>query len=376
MIYDVVIIGAGIIGMLNAIAAGLSGKTVLLLDKACQPPEWQSSIHPCGRIHAYNLKSIEFMEELGIWHNIDELAKHNFTGLKVVAGNSELSIGADNNMGTFVSSVAMLSALMRKIADLEHVKIQWQSEIMAIRQSSDLVSIILKDKRIQAEIAIACDGGNSWVRKNLGIPCKTHNFNQSCFVGFLEFDGCHNNVAWQDFTGSGTLGLLPYGANMYSLAWSLDNVIANDIDNSNILDKLNNMRFPAEISSLISLKNLQKFPLYALHAKNYFSNRVVLAGDACHAIHPLAGLGLNLGVADVKTLSACLYNDISVDIAFASYEHKQIQINKMVMDGLTAMQQLFKNQAICSAAISIANNPMIKNALEALANQRNIYTMV
>lgn len=365
--YDIIVIGAGIIGLTAAKAMADLGKTVLVLDRAPAPLGWQPEKYPYGRIHAYNLKSIEFLTALGVWQNIPKLAQYDFTGMQVHSKSSNIDLNSIQ-MGTFVSNHAVIASLLDSLS-MPNVDIKWQTELTKITQSIDLVSVFSKDQRYQAERVIAADGARSWVRQHLAINTKIFDYQQKCFVGFVKYSGATKRVAWQDFIDVGTFGLLPYGENTYSLALSVDNATADTLSADNIIDYINGLRKPDNVASFDSITALQSFPLYAVHAKEYVVGNIILAGDSAHAIHPLAGLGLNLGIADVAALKNLIAQPLDI------YAKQQFRHNMQIMDALTLMQQTFST-SIGRAAISLAQSEKIQQALMALANQQPIFRTI
>ncbi len=371
--YDVIVIGAGIIGLTAAKAAADSGQKVLLLDRAPAPHKYNDSLAPYGRIHAYNKKSISYLSELKIWHKIEESSKYAFDGMEVHSKSAQINF-AETSMGHFVTNHAIITSYIEKLSVMPNVTLLWQCELTAVQQASDLVTLQTSTNKLRAGLVIAADGARSWVRNQLAIPTKILDYQQQCFVGFVKFRGEHKRVAWQDFFADGTFGLLPYGDGIYSLALSVNRKLAETLTEKNIVDYINSRRKPSSIIEFLEIKQCQSFPLHAVHASKYSQGRIALVGDAAHAIHPLAGLGLNLGIADISTLANCCFNG-NLDAGLLNYSAQQSRLNAKVMDGLTLMQQTF-GSSLSGFAMQLANNKLVKNALIALANQAPVITAV
>ena len=165
----------------------------------------------------------------------------------------------------------------------------------------------------------------------------------------LKSEKHHKNTAWQIFTPSGTIALLPFDAKdeaNISLVWSAERKY------SEYLNSLDERAFVSELEkkteyilgSFEPRGLISSFPLNQLHTKSYFSERIVLAGDSAHSIHPLAGQGLNLGFADALSLTEKLTSarrraeDLGSDLLLSSYEDSR-KIPNLTM---TVMMEVLK----------------------------------
>ena len=210
-------------------------------------------------------------------------------------------------------------------------------------------NIITPLEKINSKLLVGADGGRSVVRKLANISTRTWSYGQTAFVTTLKSKKRHKNTAWQIFTSSGPIALLPFsngkGANI-SLVWSAEN------DYAEVLKSLEDNNFVLELEkkteSILGSFELQDdlrfFPLNQLHVKNYFSKRTLLVGDAAHTIHPLAGQGLNLGFADILSLQQVLISarrrgeDIGTNKVLSKFENSR----KLPNLSMIAMMELFK----------------------------------
>ena len=173
----------------------------------------------------------------------------------------------------------------------------------------DGVAVELADgTRLRARLLIAADGAASPIRQRLGIGTRDRDYGQRAIVAHVGTERSHEATAWQRFQPGGPLAFLPLADGRSSIVWSLPN------DDATRLLALDESAFRAELGcafdfrlgTITSTTARLAFPLRLRLAERYVVGRCVLIGDAAHAVHPLAGQGLNLGLRDVRCLSAQL----------------------------------------------------------------------
>ena len=163
---------------------------------------------------------------------------------------------------------------------------------------------------IMSELLIGADGSLSKVRDLSQIPIRTWSYQQQALVASVVTEKSLNKTAFQIFTDTGPIALLPLaqGSNEASLIWSTDEEYGQKILKleRNLLMQELRLKTEDRFGEIICKEDIDSFPLHQLHAKKFYKGRSILVGDSAHTIHPLAGQGLNLGIADVKELSELL----------------------------------------------------------------------
>ena len=189
----------------------------------------------------------------------------------------------------------------------------------------------------------------SSIRSLSSIPIRTWSYEQTAIVTLLETEIPINKTAFQIFTSTGPIAILPVmvaGEDLASLIWSADKTYADkllSLDPSEFLKELK-LKTESKLGSFKIREEISSFPLHQLHAKEYFSNRAVLVGDSAHTIHPLAGQGLNLGLSDVIDLSERILllrregNDIADETMLKAYSDSRKKVNLR----MTATMEAFK----------------------------------
>ncbi len=220
-----------------------------------------------------------------------------------------------------------------------------------------------------AKLLVGSDGANSRVRDAAGIAVRRHPYHQRCIVGTVYFEGDLEQTAWQRFLPTGPVGLLPLSAGHCSLAWSCEEEYAErllSLDDATFCAELDEA-IRGRLGTLTGVGQRASFPLIARDASTYIADRTVLVGDAAHVIHPLAGLGANIGFQDIWALSQSLLevaDDPGVDIGapyrLRHYERRRHRENRIVMSTMSAFNTVFSNDVellgrLRNTAMTVAN---------------------
>jgi len=352
--FEITIIGSGVVGSVLASLLAKQGIEICLIDRQ-NPYENSKNSELSSRTAAINLASIDLFIKLELW---DYLKKEATDFNKICVwdgeGSSRLEFSANdigrNRLGSVVGNNQILKELSSILQESDNVDLKFNRELISISANDNSVEVQTEQgEKIVSKLLVGADGGMSKVRQLLKIATKSWSYNQTAFVGSLKSEKPHANTAWQIFSSSGPIALLPFDrrnkANI-SLVWSVESKQAEKIkslDSNNFVSLLQK-----ETESILGafqlLDDLKFFPLNQLYAKNYFSKRTLLVGDAAHIMHPLAGQGLNLGFADVFNLYEILVSarrkgeDLGEDKVLFNYENSR-KISNLTM---AAMMEIFK----------------------------------
>jgi len=203
-------------------------------------------------------------------------------------------------------------------------------QAQALRQLDDGVELQLADGRVlSAQLLVACDGANSWVREAAGIGSSVIEYEQTAVVANFRAEKPHHNCAFQWFRhedegSASVLAWLPLPDGQVSMVWSADDRFADYLQglDADLLAAAAAAAGGNALGAFTSAGNRAGFKLRNLRAKALIAPRVALAGDAAHVVHPLAGQGLNLGLADARALAAALagQRDCGARLALRAYE--------------------------------------------------------
>jgi 2-octaprenylphenol hydroxylase len=293
--YDFIIIGAGVVGLSLAVALAKKNYSVAILDK-------QDKNINSKRVYAINLASQNFWRDLGI--NINGC---DYLSMDVWGHNTNEAIKFSNalidmpKLGSIIYEQHILDGLFKVL----------ETSVIDYFNDQALVNITYNKKWIistatnnfTASWIVGADGANSWVRDKLNAQVETSSYNQEALTCTVQITNTHNNIAYQTFSEQGIIALLPLeNSKRCSVVWSTTPEIINDLKNleSNHLQKQLTEFFFHKVGNVVVLDKPVSFPLMMRHAKKIIDpTGWLLVGDAAHTIHPLAGLGLNLGMADI-----------------------------------------------------------------------------
>lgn len=311
---QVTIVGGGVSGALLALYLGKARVDTCLIDKG--KPSVKLTNPFVGRTTSLNLSSINSLKEAGIWENIEQNSQQ-FDEIHVwdAEGSSSVQFNAaeiaKKDLGVIVHNNILLEAIFDELEKISEIKVIQEDSLMDIEQDQNEIKIFTHSGlNISSELLIGADGSLSKVRDLSKIPIRTWSYQQQAIVTSVVTEKPLNKTAYQIFTDTGPIALLPLaqGSNEASLIWSTDEEYGQKILKleRNLLMKELKLKTENRFGEISCNEDINYFPLHQLHAKKFYKGRSILVGDSAHTIHPLAGQGLNLGIADVKELSELL----------------------------------------------------------------------
>ena len=314
MNYQVTIVGGGVAGALLALYLGKARVNTCLIDKG--KPSLKLANPFVGRTTSLNLSSINSLREAGIWETIEKNSQQ-FEEIYVwdAEGSSSVQFNAAEisrkDLGVIVHNNIILEAIFNELEKIPEIRLIEDDSLMDIKHDPHKVEISTHaGLNITSELLIGADGSLSKVRDLSQIPIRTWSYQQQALVASVVTEKSLNKTAFQIFTDTGPIALLPLaqGSNEASLIWSTDEEYGQKILKleRNLLMQELRLKTEDRFGEIICKEDIDSFPLHQLHAKKFYKGRSILVGDSAHTIHPLAGQGLNLGIADVKELSELL----------------------------------------------------------------------
>lgn len=358
---DVVIAGAGIAGLAMAVALSRSGYSVAVLEASSrpEPPITGDDINDWAtRVSALTPASVTLLDTLGVWPRVAAERVAAYTDMRVwdAEGTGEISFDAAEIdvpcLGHIVENRRLVDGLLAAAETAPGVTVTWQTSVTAVEfGSAEVVVSTTSDNRCwRAALLVGADGARSKVRELAGFATRQWSYQQQAIVATLGLDGSHQNTCWQAFLPTGPMALLPLARpDFCSLVWSLDTEVASHwltADDASFIAALNRVTQPHGLK-VAAVGSRNAYPLHQCHAVDYIKPGVALVADAAHSIHPLAGQGINLGLADARVLSEELARAAAVNLAPGStvvlgrYQRRRKGENLSMMAAMEAFKRGF-----------------------------------
>ena len=322
--YDLIIVGAGIVGMTLALLANRHGFTPLLLDKN-NPLKKDHK-----RVFTINYPSKLLLQEIGVWEKLN--SKTAVRKMVVKINNTPHVINAYDAGYAQVCDTVLedeLNKELHKLITSSKIATNFSSDIKQIDRIRNGVDLICSENTYHGKLMAAADGKNSIIRKLLNIKEDIKDLQQTALVANLKVNNL-NNSAWQWMKQDYVLALLPSTNNTAGLVWSVPTNIANKLFSQSkqvLLIKLNEVIADDNLTCT-SIDNINTFNLQS-STSDLIHEQVAFVGDSAHTIHPLSGQGIALGLGDViELINSLKENKHNYQQALRQYENlRSLRIN-------------------------------------------------
>jgi 2-octaprenyl-6-methoxyphenol hydroxylase len=327
MQFDIIIIGGGMVGATLACSLRDSQLNIALIDVNTIET---SEDH---RLIALNYSSYCLFQNLGIWPALKPYAeainevhishRGHFGTTRLTASESDFP-----TLGYVVPAKYINKALYE---NLSHITLIQPAKLIDLIQDTDSATLTIETpdglNNIKGKIIIGADGNHSTVRELLNIPTTKIDYQQSALVTITELQRSHHNIAYERFQKEGAIAMLPLTNNRAATIWTASNTNITELmqlDNNAFLQKLQDS-FGYRLGRFRKTEKRYTYPLHMIKAENQVKGRVILIGNAAHALHPIAAQGFNLALYEIAALRD-YFSSYSIDkmslIDFATEQQK------------------------------------------------------
>ena len=385
--FDLIIIGGGLVGASLACALENSSLRIAIIEAfpfKADNSEYQPAFD--ARSVALSYTSKQVFDGMGVWSSINKLGVAAIKKIHISdrghAGITRLNAEDENveALGYVVETRVIGKALFDNLNKQKNLTLITPAKLKDFDLSSELASAtieitnddgLVESKTLTTKLLVAADGDDSVVRRLSGVRIKQRNYEQSAVIANIATDQPHHNQAFERFTDSGPLALLPMAAteqekNRYSLVWTINSSEQEEMMNwsdETFLEKLK-ARFGERAGKFTHISQRHSYPLSLMRAKEHVRERLAIIGNAAHTLHPVAGQGFNLGLRDVAALSQVIID--------ASHDNKDIGS----LDNLTIYSDWRKRDHIQTAMATDGLVRLFSNNILPIAALRNLGLLV
>lgn len=328
-LFDVMVIGGGIVGLTAALAMAERGYSTVVIDAGRLAIVDEK---PDLRVFAINKTSERLLRSLHVWDLMDAARLSPYQHMHVWDAANGASIdfdarmAASSKLGTIIDEAVIRNALLKRAAQLETIVLCPDQAITQVDVGAELVSAASEQAQWQGRLLIIADGAHSPTRDKLNLPMTRWPYHQQALIATVKTEKPHEQTAFQVFNPEGPLAFLPLAnEHQCGIVWSTNTAkqllqLPEEDFNHRLTEA-----FARRLGSVSLSSERYQFPLTMRHTQQYSGKNWLVMGDAAHTIHPLAGLGLNIGLADVLAWMSCLDNASSLTSAraLAAYQRQR-----------------------------------------------------
>ncbi len=370
--FDVLIVGAGMVGASLACALGAKNDVterdlrVGIIES--NPHFGHGEFTADGRASAIAYGSSQIWQNIGVWAGMQRRGVTPMHRIKVSEGDLPYQVqlrcedAGKEALGYIVENSVPLAALWEFAKECPNIELLCPAQIVDIAYASDRdvmrvkISSAIGDQYLETKLLVAADGGRSRVRQLANIEIDELNYDQTCIVTTIQSDRPHQNLAHERLQPSGPFAVLPLGSDRACVVWTATKAETPQLlalDETAFLQELT-QRFGQPLMEqlgnirVISHNRANYTPRW-MHTKSYIQPRLALIGDAAHTTHPIAGQGMNLGIRDVNALAKVLktahqnHEDIGALTVLKRYESERKWDNLSVILLTDFSNRLFSN---------------------------------
>lgn len=381
--YDITIIGNGMVGatLACAIASNISDLSIAVIDTTA-PIDKPSLDSFDLRVSAITRASENIYRNIGAWGLMEDSRISPYRDMHVwdAKGNGVVHFDsadlAEKTLGHIIENRVMLYALQQRLKSFNNITVIAPTKCKKLIENEEQVVLLLDDDMvITTSLLVGADGSRSWVRQQANLMVRGWDYDQAALVTYVKTEKPHQETAWQRFMPSGPLAFLPLQDGYSSIVWSTSPKNAEELKNMDEAEFKKALCVASDntLGEILSCSNRAVFPLRFFVVDNYIKSNLALVGDAAHTIHPLAGQGVNMGLADAAALAQTIVDAhqqgraINSKSVLRRYERWRKADNLAMMVAMDGFKHLFGSELgfvreLRNTGMNLVNNmPIVKN---------------
>lgn len=364
MDYDLLIVGGGLAGNCLALALENSGLKIAIIE--AQERDVLQSATLGDRALALAAGTVDALKTLNLWQGIEHVAtpiEQIHVSDKGHFGKARLSAQKENvaALGYVITARDLETHIANQVVASENITLYCPARVVGLMADENAMFVSLKHNdeslNFTAKLVVGADGGQSSVRQLLNIEQYFSDYQQTALVTTISATRPHNNVAYERFTSSGPLALLPLGTHDCAVVWTRKTNEAESLMRGSEADFIEQLQhcFGWRLGELKLSAPRRAFPLSLIRAEAMIAQRAVIIGNAAHQLHPVAGQGFNLGLRDVMVLAEMLEAQNKIGDIGATEFLKRFSQTRQVDQSRTinftdTVVRLFSNEWLALAA--------------------------
>ena len=312
--YDLLIVGSGLAGNCLALALKDAGFRIAIIEANTRA---QLHASPAGdRALALAAGTVMMLDTLGVWQGIKHAAtpiQHIHISDRGHFGKTRLSAQKEHiDALGYVIAARDIETYVANLVINAGIDIIAPARVVGLISGDQEICVNIKQndqsQNLSAKLLVGADGGLSSVRQLLNINQLITDYGQTALITSVKSTIPNNYTAYERFTSSGPLALLPISKNECAVIWTRSHEDADTLMLGREADFLVELQqcFGFKLGELTLTAPRRAFPLSLIRAEQMVAGRAVIIGNAVHQLHPVAGQGFNLGIRDVIQLAEML----------------------------------------------------------------------
>ncbi len=312
---DIAIVGGGLAGASLAVALAPLGYDISVIESVAFRAAAQPSYD--DRTLALSHSSCRILAGIGLWENLATratairkiLVTERNRPVRVTLDSAEMGL---TEFGHVVEAHCFGGVVTQRLTETENIEVLCPVSVEGIEVGGlhSKLSLVSEDgaESLSARLVIAADGANSFIRNHLKIPTQTRDYHQTVISCNVTPEKAHRGRAYECLSSTGPFAVLPHTGTRCGLVWSVESDAAGrilELGNDEFLSRAQD-RFGLHLGKFLSVGKRSAYPLQLVRARQDIGERLVVLGNAAHAIHPVGAQGFNLALRDVASLAEVL----------------------------------------------------------------------